>query len=363
MRQNLNDPFEVCFSMLKMRYKDYDESLTQKDFLVPTDKINVFINLESLFKNISMVMDLERKIVMQRDFSILMTSYIINLAAHYYRFFRNNNLDTRVYLYNTDFSSDEFNQFKYNDEYRTYYLVKYNTNPKFALLTEHLKDSILPQVKVITDFIPNIYYISALNIEGSLVPYIISQNDITRKNLIIGNDIYDTQYSFLPNFVNHYIHRGKGVSKVCSSPDEYVEDIFKTTENVSNISSLLKGYSTYCSLISVMGDKLRSVEKIIGCGPKTFIKYIQDGLTNQTLTEATNNPEIIGDIFHDDDIKKDFVNNYYCTSVLPMYEELTEAEKDSVISQKIDRSDINSLQTLNSTKFYDYPLLLEALLC
>ena len=72
MRQNLNDPFEVCFSMLKMRYKDYDESLTQKDFLVPTDKINVFINLESLFKNISMVMDLERKIVKKKVLIVLL---------------------------------------------------------------------------------------------------------------------------------------------------------------------------------------------------------------------------------------------------------------------------------------------------
>ncbi|MDY3769142.1 MAG: hypothetical protein SOZ83_06055, partial [Sphaerochaetaceae bacterium] len=63
MSENLNDPFSVCFGMLKMRYADYDESLTKKDFLKPDDKINVFINLESAFKNLSMIMDLEQKIV------------------------------------------------------------------------------------------------------------------------------------------------------------------------------------------------------------------------------------------------------------------------------------------------------------
>ena len=49
------DPFSVCFNILKMRYKDYDESITSKNFLYPTDKINLFINLESVFKNISMI--------------------------------------------------------------------------------------------------------------------------------------------------------------------------------------------------------------------------------------------------------------------------------------------------------------------
>ena len=62
-------------------------------------------------------------------------------------------------------------------------------------------------------------------------------------------------------------------------------------------------------------------------------------------------------------MKEEFVNNYYCTSILPMYDELTQGEKDSITDQRVDRVDVNSLQTLNSSKFYNYPLLLEALLC
>ena len=56
------DPFSVCFNILKLKYKDYDESLTNKNFLVPNDKINVFINLETAFKHLSMIMDLEKSI-------------------------------------------------------------------------------------------------------------------------------------------------------------------------------------------------------------------------------------------------------------------------------------------------------------
>jgi hypothetical protein len=43
---NSFDPFSVCFNLMKIKYKDYDESLTSKNFLSPSDKVNVFINLE-----------------------------------------------------------------------------------------------------------------------------------------------------------------------------------------------------------------------------------------------------------------------------------------------------------------------------
>ena len=242
-------------------------------------------------------------------------------------------------------------------------MVKYNENPKFVLLTDHLKESILPHVKVITNFIPNVYYISANNIEGSLVPYIIANQDPSRKNLVVSNEWYDTQYSFIPNFVNHLIHRSKGVTSICSSLNDYIPKLFKADEINDELSNLLQSYDTYCSLMSIVGDKSRSIMKVIGYGPKTFMKDLQTGIIEQVITKNTSNPEIIGEIFHDNEIKKDFINNYYCTNIASMYMELEESDKKSIFSQEIDRSDINALQQLNSSKFYNYPLLLEALLC
>ena len=60
-----HDPFSVCFNSLKLRYKDYDESISSKNFLNPTDKINVFINLETVYKSLSTILDLEKKILLQ----------------------------------------------------------------------------------------------------------------------------------------------------------------------------------------------------------------------------------------------------------------------------------------------------------
>ena len=63
-----SNPFSICFNMLKLRYSVYDESITSLNILTPEDKVNVFINLETAWKYLSMVRDLEKKLVLNRDF-------------------------------------------------------------------------------------------------------------------------------------------------------------------------------------------------------------------------------------------------------------------------------------------------------
>lgn len=358
-----SDPFSVCFNILKLRYVEYDNSLTNLNILKPNDKVNVFINMETVFKHLSMIPELEKKLVLQRDFEEILISNILNLAGHYKRFFKDNNLDTNVYLYQTDFESDEFNQFKYNDEFRSYYLVKYNSNPKFVYLTDALKESILPNVKTYCEFIPNIYYISAKNIEGSLVPYIISKEDPSRMNLIIGGEFYDTQYSLIPKFIDHYIHKGPGYNMVTCTPIEHIKGITrKSTEEITPMMKFYDHYNFYCALLSVLGDRTRSIDSMNGIGPKVLQKYLENGMQRNEIQLSINNPNIIGDIFHDDDLKEDFVNNFYCMNIPAMYEELTYSQKLSIYNQRSDRLDNNSLIKLNNTKFYNHPLILESLL-
>ena len=360
---NSYEPFSVCFNLLKLRYRDYDESISSKNFLRETDKVNVFINLESVFKYLSMITDLENKIMMQRDFDELIISNVLNLAAHYKRFFVNNGLDTRVYLYHTDLESEEFTQFRYNEEYRSYYLVKYNDNPKFVLLTDKLKGKILPDVRTYCEFIPGVYYISAKNIEGSLVPYIIAAKEPNRKNFIVGGELYDSLYSFLPNFVNHYIKRSNTTNAVYSSEEGYLLDITKKPKtDVSGSLPYFNTYPYYCTLLSVLGDRTRNIDKISGYGVSTLQRCMDYAWQRNIIQKSSTNPNLLGDMFGDGEIKEEFIQNFYCTSILAMYEELTEAHKMSVLQQLQDRIDINSIQLLNHTTFANHPFLLEGLL-
>ena len=360
---NSYDPFSVCFNILKLKYKDYDESLTTKNYLVPNDKVNVFINFETVLKHLSMITDLEKKLIIEREFETILISNILNLIGHYKRFFVNNGLDTRVYLYHTDLSSYEFNQYKYNDEYRTYYLVKYNDNPKFIYLTEALKNKILPDVKTYCEFIPNVYYISAKNIEGSLVPYIIGKEDKNRKNLIISGEFFDTQYSLLPNYVNNYIHRGPGYNEVVSSVPEYLRLITKKDKEVLKpFIDIYSNHSMYCALQSVMGDRNRSIDGINGIGFANLYRQIKEGISSNKIQSTTTSPVLLSEIFTDDDMKEDFINNYSCINIPLMYEELTNAEKSSIYNQRKERNDINTLYSLNNTVFCNHRLILESLL-
>ena len=252
---------------------------------------------------------------------------------------------------------------KYNEDFRSYYLVKFNSNPKFVLFTERLTGCILPNVKTYCEFIPNVYYISAKNIEGSLVPYIIAKNDTTRKNLIITGEFYDTQYSFINNFVNHFIYRHYNNNVVYSDILGYISSVNKKPKSdIADWNDVFSNYSRYCSLMSVLGNKIRSIDSISGFGPVTLQKCIENGLAQQVIQSETTSPEIIGDIFKDGETKEEFVNNFYCSSIEHMYNELTEAEKSSILNQKIDRIDNSTLQSINSTKFYNHPLILEGLL-
>ena len=344
MYDNNYNPFSVCFNILKLKYVDYDNILTSANFLIPDDKINVFINLETVFRNLSMVLDLEKKILIHRDFDIIIISNILNLIAHYRRFFKDNNLDVNVFIYNTDFTSKTFNQTKYNEDFRSYYLLKFNENPKFSLLTNKLINKILPAIKTYCEFIPNVYFINAKDIDSSLVPQIVSNHTKNRKNLLITGDIVETEYFFYDNFNVQYIHKTT-TSYLSNNLKGFINDLYKGNKEVEEVYNLYNSYNMYCTLLSTLGDKIRSVDKISGFGISTLSKKI---------VELKNVNKI--------KIDKEFINNYYCISVKDMMEELTEGQKTFIINQIVDRIDVNSLRKLNMTLFKDYPLLLEGLL-
>ena len=98
-----------------------------------------------------------------------------------------------------------------------------------------------------------------------------------------------------------------------------------------------------------------------GIGPKILENYIKQGIMRNEIQLSTNNPNMIGNIFHDEEIKEEFINNFYCMSLNDMYNLLSTSNKLSILNQRKDRFDNESLIKLNATKFYNYPLTLEAL--
>lgn len=357
------NPFSICFNMLKLRYSIYDESITSLGFLKPDDRVNVFINLETAWKYLSTVKDLDRKLVLNRNFKTTMVSDIINLAAHYKEFFKNNGLDTKVFLYTTDFNSESenFKEAKYNEDFRSYYLNKYNTNPKFILLTESLIETILPKVKTICDFIPDVYFISSKNIDGSLIPIVIGKEFSDRQNFIVSGDRYETQYSFEPKFTHHLLLRSYASSSLSCKLDEYIKAICKPNELSEDDINLYKNYSFYLLLLSCIGDKYRSVDGLSGIGFKTLTKMIQQAITSKIITKDTESIELLHEIFVGDN-KEYIIENFNSLNLRNSYQLLLDGDKKEILSQIVDRSDLNSLLSLNKSLFKDCELRIESLL-
>lgn len=357
------DPISPVFNYLKIKYSDYDNDLTNLNILNPGDKVNLFISMESIYKNISMIQDLEKKLLLYREFKTSFISNVLNLAAHYKRFFTNNTLKPRIFIYQTDFCSDEFPEYKYNDEFRSYYLNKYNENPKYTYLTDSLKDEIIPELITYCQFIPNVYFINSKNIEGSLVPYIIGNSDTSYKNFIISTDMFDTQYSGIDGFCSHLINRfSKNGYRFCT-----IEEILKrlTEKDPSQseiISDTISPYHIYCGFLATMGEKQRSIDGIAGMGLKGYSKVIREGYISNIIPKDVSSPEMIGKVFHNIDCMNTFVNNYYCTCIEYMYNSLTKGHIDRILNQITDRSDINSLEALNSSKFVNHPIILDSLI-
>lgn len=369
-KYNSYEPFSVCFNMMKIKYRDYDEDLTRLDFLSPFDKVNVFINMESVFKHLSSIPDIEKKMILQRDYPVLFISNFVNLAGHYKRFFMGNGLDTRVYLYNTDFVSTEFAQCKYNEDYRSYYMVKYTDNPKFIYLTEGLKNKVIPEVKTIIDYVPNVYYITSKNIEGSLIPMIVGNQDKSRKNLIITRDLYESQYSLIDNYVSSFVVKGSQESyPILSKIPQYLAKMSnrKIEDMTDEFINVLSAYPIYIGLLAVLGNKDRSIDGISGVGVMKYFQMVTQAVESFRINPDNIMPEMLSSMFKtsltnfDDDMANEFINNYYCFSVKKMYDELTSADIDSVLNQVTDHVDITGLVELNRTKFYNHPLILEAL--
>lgn len=358
-----SNPFSICFNMLKLRYSVYDESITSLGFLKPDDKINVFINLETAWKYLSTIKDLERKLVLNRDFKVSMIADIINIAAHYKEFFKNNGLDTKVFLYTTDFNSksENFKESVFNEDYRSYYLNKYNTNPKFVLLTEALVEDILPKVRTLCDFIPDVYFVSSKDIDSSLVPIIIGNELKGRQNFIVSGDKYETQYMFEPNFTHHLFLRSYAASSISCKLDEYIKTIFKT-EVTEEECKLYLNRSFYVLLLSCLGDKYRAVDGISGVSYKTLTKKLLEGINSRIITNETETIELLSELFTGDN-KEYIKENFNCMNLRNSYHLLLDGDKKQITSQIVDRIDLNSLMELNKKMFHESnPLRIESLL-
>ena len=87
---------------------------------------------------------------------------------------------------------------------------------------------------------------------------------------------------------------------------------------------------------------------------------INDGMVQNKITPQTSTIELLKEIFNED-TQNEIVNNFNCLDLESMYDLLSEEDIFSITSQMVDKSDNNSLISINRTIFSEHPLMLQEL--
>lgn len=326
----------------------------------PFDDINVFINLESVMKNLTLQKNTNQSISFhKKNVVIEMESAILNLVAHYRSFFRKDKCNVKIFLYYTDLKSELPQQMEaYNKYYRSFYKNKYLTNPQFRNMGNLLTDIIIPELELITSYIPGCYLIRSKGFDGSIIPLIIS-NEIPGKNVIISGDIFDTQYMFNPNFTVFYVVRRFKHFNVSTDIESVVRSIIKD-ESPFDLT-LYNSEMYFRLLLAINGSKIRNIRGTFGFGIGKLTSILQDGLKKDiVLRDYSSIDSIIG--LFPEKYREDMKTAFQCTNIDTQYHMLNQSDIDNIKSQIVDKIDIESIEALNNKRFLEYPINLQSLL-
>lgn len=325
----------------------------------PGDEVNVFINFESVLRNLGLQKGLTSTVSFHKQQIVIeLESAILNLMASYRMYFKKEKCIPKMYFYYTDLGDTTQEMTVYNKYYRTYYHNRYMANPQFRLMGEVMNSIVVPEVELILSYVPDCYFIRARTFDGSLIPQVISTFS-SNKNVIITGDVFDTLYMFNPNFLTIYIKRRFQHFNVMSTVEEVVQSIVKN-ESPFDLT-LFNSEMYYRLLLSIKGSKIRNIRSAKGFGYGKFISLLKQGVDKDIVLRDFESLDSIIELFppsYRDDIRQAF----QCTSIDTQFSLLNNVDIEDIKTQIVDKADTESLEALNNKRFCEMPINLPMLL-
>jgi hypothetical protein len=321
--------------------------------------INVFINFESILRNITWQRNLTSLVNLHKQKLVIeLESAILNLVANYRMYFKKEKCYPKIYFYYTNLNFKKQQMSVYNEFYRSYYKNKYLQNPAFNGMGALLTETIVPEIKLILTYIPDCYFLESDTFDGSLIPLIVS--DFTKnKSVIVSSDSFDTLYLFQEKFLLIYIKRRLKNLRVISEIGDAIDSII-THDNPYDLS-IFNSELYYRLLLSIKGSKIRNIQSAKGFGYVKFLKLLKDGMDKNIVLKDYESIDSVLELFpgkYQEDIK----NAFQCTNLETQFNLLSKTDKGEIEGQVIDKFDLDSLEILNQKRFFEYPINLQGLL-
>lgn len=325
----------------------------------PGDDVNIFINFESVLRNLGMQKGLTNAVTFYKQKIVIeLEAAIMNLAASYRMYFQKEKCNPKVYFYYTDLENNIQEMSAYNKFYRSYYHNRYMENPQFRAMGEVINKIIIPEIELIISYVPGCYFLKSKTFDGSIIPQIVSTFSDS-KNVIITGDVFDTLYLFNPNFVTIYIKRRFQHFNVYSDLDGVIQSIVKDASPFD--LTIFNSEMYFRLLMSIKGSKIRNIRSAKGFGYVKFLNILKRGLDNDIVLKDFESIDSIIQLFPDN-YKEDIRNAFRCTSIDTQFELLNDTDIEYIKSQIVDKVDMESLEALNNKRFLEFPINLSGLL-
>lgn len=358
----------------KVRYVYLDKLFNGK--LNETDKsgkqivktANIYISFESLYNSIRNT-NVENfiKVANKKELNELyrcMISNFINIIAHYRKYFSRNKIKTNIFLYYNTIPEHrvEYNNTALVPGYRQHFFHSL-TNLDRLTINGIIHESI-SFMKIITEYIENVYMVSTDSVESSLVPMIVNMENKhpANINIIISKDDYDLQY------VNYNFLM---ITKFKNDP------VLITKKNVVKYMCFKKKYEPkrivnpllVPFIVSCDGNRKRSIKGIKGIGfiriYKSLEKLYEAGFLNdddEDTFSINNIAHVINqsnyNFLNREDIANQVVRNFRAVDLEYQYDVLSDVQREKIFDQLTDKTDPGTLMDINDRYFSDYPLML-----
>ena len=353
---------DIHFNSFKVTYEILNRFMKPVRDSQYINSINIFINLDDFFHKLHQPLINNEFQLAGDDAPKQFISNIFNLIAHY-RWWAISSMKcdkVKVYAYFTS-SSKNFKNSIYISDYRNHFIeINETANTANHFVNTSIKSS-YELIKVIANYIPNVYCIDTKYLEPSILPLYI-QNEVNSAdwNILISRDTYDLQYAYRDKW---FVIPPKGDSTIVINQTG-LWNYINIKERVNRLEDINYPYQLYLISKAIVGDKYRSIPKLKRIGWKTIFKYI-----NELLEKFPNTSETI---LIDELVKMmkgkqildiQLRNNLYTTNIELQLETLISVDRAMIDSQILDITDYENLKMLNQNynHFAKYPLNLKFL--
>lgn len=353
----------------KVKYLYMDKLFNGKLEESKLDIVNIYINFESLYNCIrNKNVEQHLKTATKKELSSIyrcMISNFINVAAHYRKYFFNKKIKTRIFFYYNKLSTDriDYNNSSLIPKYRNHFFKSINNLDRITV-NSIIHESI-QFMKIITEYIQDIYMIETDSVEASVSPFII---DMSNKypaniNIIISKDTYDIQYvnyNFL--FISKFNQEPVLITK--RNAIKYLLFKEKVADPARLINPLLIPF-----ILSCIGDRKRSIPGVKGFGfvktYKALVKLYEAGylidddyetFSISNLMHIINNEDSI--LSSRNDLATELLKSFKVTDLESQYSVISDIQQDKILEQLTNKTDTDALIDINEKYFTDYPLML-----